>query len=110
MDEVSRSLNRSQSVVTSGITTESLIMLRTRFLLDWQQNGAEKYPYRLFEHQIQLLQEGMFEAYNYWIFEAASNLNSYEKWTKEHANPYKDFSRFQRSRVFKVPPGQHYMK
>jgi len=110
IDEVSKTLKRSQSVVTAGVTTESLIMLRTRFLLDWQQSGAERYPYRLFDHQLQLLREGMFDAYNYWIFEAASNLNSYEKWTKEYVNAYKDFTRFQRSRLFKVPPGQHYLK
>jgi hypothetical protein len=110
MNEVSETLQKNQSVVTAGITTETLIMLRTRFLLDWKQNLADKYPYRLFEHQIQLLQDGMFEAYNYWIFEAASNLDNYDKWTKEHANSYKEFTRFQRSRVFKVPGGQHYLK
>lgn len=110
IEEVSSTLNKNQSVITAGITTETLIMLRTRFLLDWKQNAASTYPYRLFEHQIQLLQDGMFEAYNYWIFEAASNLDNYDKWTKEHANPYKEFTRFQRSRVFKVPGGQHYLK
>jgi len=110
MTEVTGMLQKNQSVVTSGITTETLIMLRTRFLLDWKQNAASTYPYRLFEHQIQLLQDGLFEAYNYWIFEAASNLDNYDKWTKENANPYKEFTRFQRSRVFKVPGGQHYLK
>lgn len=110
IDEVSAHLKKNQSVVVSGITTESLIMLRTKFLLDWQQESAQKFPYRLFEHQQQLLKEGMFEAYNYWIFEAASDLNNYEKWTKENANAYRDFTRFQRSKVFKVPGGQHYSK
>ena len=110
IDEVSKQLNKNQSVVMSGITTESLIMLRTRFLLDWMHESAGKYPYRLFEHHAQLLQEGMFEAYNYWIFEAASNLNNYDKWIKEHANPYQEFTRFQRSKLFKMPAGQHYLK
>jgi Tfp pilus assembly protein PilF len=108
--EVATHLKKNQSVVVSGITTESLIMLRTKFLLDWQHESLNKYPYRLFEHQLQLLKEGMFEAYNYWIFEAASNLNNYDKWTKENANAYRDFTRFQRSKVFKVPAGQHYSK
>jgi len=110
IDEVTRLLNKNQSVVVAGITTQSLVMLRTRFLLDWQKELADKYPYRLFEHQLQLLQDGMFEAYNYWIFEAASDLNNYERWTKENANPYRDFTRFQRSKIFKVPAGQHYTR
>ena len=110
IEEVSRNLKKNQSVVVSGITTESLIMLRTKFLLDWQHESLNKYPYRLFEHQLQLLKEGMFEAYNYWIFEAASNLNNYDKWIKENANAYRDFTRFQRSKLFKVPGGQHYSK
>jgi tetratricopeptide (TPR) repeat protein len=110
IQEVTTNLKKNQSIIFSGITTESLIMLRTKFLLDWKHESAQKFPYRLFEHQLQLLQEGMFEAYNYWIFEAASNLNNYEKWTKENANAYQDFTRFQRSKVFKVPAGQHYSK
>jgi tetratricopeptide (TPR) repeat protein len=110
IQEVSTHLKKNQSVVVSGITTESLIMLRTKFLLDWQHASAGKFPYRLFEHQQQLLKEGMFEAYNYWIFEAAANLNNYDKWIKENANAYRDFTRFQRSKVFKVPGGQHYRK
>jgi hypothetical protein len=110
IDEVSKHLKKNQSTALTGITTTSLIMLRTKFLLDWQNESAQKFPYRLFEHQLQLLQEGLFEAYNYWVFEAASNLNNYEKWTKENANAYRDFTRFQRAKIFKIPGGQHYIK
>jgi len=110
IEEVSKILNKHQSVITSGITTESLIMLRSRFILDWQKTSAEKYPYRLFDHHLQLLQEGLFEAYSYWIFEAASDLNNYERWMKQNPNPYKNFTRFQQSKLFKIPPGQHYIK
>jgi hypothetical protein len=110
IESVTKILLQNQSVVASGITTESLIMLRTRFLLDWLKEFRALYPFRLFDHHQQLLQEGMFEAYNYWIFEAAADLNAYESWTKANAALYQQFSRFQRSRVFKVPAGQHYAK
>lgn len=110
IEKVSRLLLKNQSVVASGITTESLIMLRTRFLLDWRNEFVSLYPYRLFDHHLQLLQDGMFEAYNYWIFEAAANLNAYESWMKTNAAAYQNFSRFQKSRLFKVPAGQHYLK
>jgi len=110
IENVSQILLKNQSVVSSGITTESLIMLRTRFLLDWRNEFASKFPYRLFDHHLQLLQDGMFEAYNYWIFEAASNLNAYESWMKSNTTAYQNFSRYQKSRLFKVPAGQHYLK
>ena len=96
------------SVITSGINTESLIMLRTRFVLDWFNDFGTKFPYRLFDWQKQLLQEGVFEAYNQWIFTAANNLPAYQNWTTTHSSEYEEMNRFQRGRIFKVPTGQYY--
>lgn len=107
-EAVSQILNQNSSVTSAGVTTETLVMLRTRFLLDWYKENASRYPFRLFEHQRQLLQEGMFEAYNQWIFEAAGNLAGYENWTKVNATQYNEFTRFQKSKIFKVPAGQYY--
>ena len=101
-------MNRNSSVVNNGITSESLTMLRTRFLLDWNKDYAAKFPFRLFDHQKQLLQEGMFDAYNQWIFEAAGDLAKYDSWTKLNAEQYNEFTRFQKSKLFKVPNGQYY--
>ena len=101
-------LAKNSNTMMNGVTTESLIMFRTRFLLDWYHDVKERFPFRLFEHQRQLLQEGMFEAYNYWIFEAPSNLASFENWTKNNAASYAEFTRFQKSKIFKVPVGQFY--
>lgn len=101
-------MNQNSSVISNGITTESLIMLRTRFLLDWNKLYAAKFPFRLFDHHKQLLQEGMFDAYNQWIFEAAGDLAKYESWTKLNAEQYSEFTRFQKSKLFKVPAGQYY--
>jgi len=101
-------MNQNSSVISSGITTETLTMLRTRFLLDWNKQYAAKFPFRLFEHQKQLLQEGMFDAYNQWIFEAAGDLAKYDSWTKLNTEQYNEFTRFQKSKIFKVPAGQYY--
>jgi tetratricopeptide (TPR) repeat protein len=103
-------MNRNNAVINNGITTETLIMLRTRFILDWFKDYGSKMPLRLFEHQRQLLQEGMFEAYNQWIFEAAANLAAYDNWTKLNAAQYAEFTKFQKSKLFKVPPSQNYQK
>ncbi len=98
-----------QAVLTSkGINTESLTMIRARFILDWYEGNATKYPNRLFDYLQQLLREGMFEAYNQWLFGPVDNLAAYENWTKSHAAEYEAFNKFQRSRIFRMPPGQYY--
>jgi hypothetical protein len=96
------------SLTNKGITTEILTMIRTRFILDWYTNNAIKYPFRLFDYQRQLLSEGMFNAYNQWLFGPIENLAAYENWTKTHTEEYTGFNTFQKSRVFKMPPGQYY--
>ena len=101
-------MKQNSAVTNNGITTEALTMLRTRFLLDWNKQYAAKFPYRLFDHQKQLLQDGMFEAYNQWIFEAAGDLAKYESWTKLNTEQYNEFTKFQKSKLFKLPPGQYY--
>ena len=83
-------------------------MIRTRFILDWYEKNAAKFPFRLFDYQQQLIREGMFDAYNQWLFGATENLAAYDNWTKTHAEEYNGFNAFQKSRVFKMPVGQHY--
>lgn len=101
-------MSRQGSLATRGITTETLTMIRTRFILDWYKTHAARFPFRLFDYHQQLLREGMFEAYNQWLFGTVENLPAYDNWTKTHADAYNKFSAFQKSRVFKMPAGQYY--
>lgn len=101
-------LNAQQSQAAFGITPETLTAIRTRFILDWFDKYAERFPFRLFDHQRQLLQEGLFDAYNQWLFGPASNLASYQLWQKYHSQDYNDYLAFIRGRVFKIPEGQQY--
>lgn len=101
-------LNKHASVVGSGITTPSITIMRTRFILDWFEKEPVKFPYRLFEYHRQLLQEGLFDAYNQWIFGAAQNLSEFQAWTLANQKAYDAFSNFQKGRVFKLPEGQNY--
>ncbi len=103
-----QALNRQGGAIALGINPESLTMLRTRFILDWYSEGNNRFPYRLFDMQRQLLQEGMFEAYNQWVFGAAQNLPAYQNWTTAHPAESSEFSRFQKGRIFKIPGGQYY--
>ena len=103
-----QSMNKQSAVAAHGINPESLTMIRVRFILDWFENYASKFPLRLFDYQHQLLQQGMFDAYNQWIFGAAQNLVAYQTWTGLHPAEYNEFSNFQKGRVFKIPASQYY--
>lgn len=101
-------VNRQSAIASIGITPESLTMIRTRFVLDWDDKHASKFPFRLFEYHRQLLREGLFDAYNQWIFGSIQNLTSFQNWTNTHAQAYNEFNLFYRGRVFKLPAGQNY--
>ncbi len=101
-------MNKQAALTSKGVSAETLTMIRTRFILDWYTNNAVKYPFRLFDYHRQLISEGMFNAYNQWLFGASENLAAYENWTKTHAEEYNGFTTFQRSRIFKMPQGQYY--
>jgi Tfp pilus assembly protein PilF len=101
-------MSKQSSVANKGITVETLTMIRTRFILDWYATHAAKFPLRLFDYQQQLIKEGLFDAYNQWLFGASDNLAAYDSWTKTHAEQYEAFTAFQRNRIFKMPAGQYY--
>jgi len=103
-----QTMNKESGLAASGINAESLTMIRERFVLDWFTDFGNKFPFRLFELQRQLLQEGMFDAYNQWIFTAAQNLPAYQNWITVNAAEYNELNRFQKGRIFKIPDGQYY--
>jgi tetratricopeptide (TPR) repeat protein len=101
-------MSKQASIINHGVTTDALTMIRTRFILDWFNTYAPKFPFKLFDYQQQLLKEGMFEAYNQWLFGTVENLPAFENWTKTHATEYNNFISFQKGRIFKMPKGQYY--
>ena len=101
-------MNKQSGLASQGINTETLTMIRTRFILDWNSNSGTKYAYQLFDYHKQLLQEGLFEAYNQWLFGSVQNLAGFQNWIVTHATEYSAFNDFQRSRVFTMPATQYY--
>ena len=91
-----------------GITPETLTMIRTRFILGWFDKLGNKYPNKLFEQMQFLLREGMFEAYNQWLFGPVTDMSRYQQWANTNAQKVNDFAYFQKNRVFKMPAGQFY--
>ena len=101
-------MQKHSNATSAGITVESLTTLRARFLLDWYEKYATRFPYRLFEHHSQLVKMGLFDAYNQWVFGSIANPSAYQQWTIAHTDTNNEFLRLQKNRVFKVPTGQYY--
>lgn len=97
-----QTINKQLSIAVSGINPESLTMIRTRFILDWF-NENKRPANKLFDYQKQLLEEGLFEAYNQWIFGSAQNLSSFQNWINEHPDDYAALIAFQKNNFFKKP-------
>jgi tetratricopeptide (TPR) repeat protein len=101
-------MNKQASLANKGISTEVLTMIRTRFILDWYNTYGSKFPHKLFDYQLQLIREGMFEAYNQWLFGTVENLAAYDNWTKTNTEKYSAFTNFQKNRIFRMPATQYY--
>lgn len=90
-----------------NVNVEFLSMVRSRFIIDWFA-VSNRPTFKLFEYQQQLLKEGLFEAYNQWLFGAVENEASYNNWVNTHTTESVAFSKFQKNRIFKMPIGQYY--
>ncbi len=102
------SLNKQSKEASLGITAEVLTAIRTRFILEWFNGSQNRPAFRLFDYQKQLLQDGLFEAYNQWLFGSVVNTSVYQNWVTTHKEENTAFVNFQRGRVFKIPAGQYY--
>ena len=99
----------ASSVTKGGIDADALGGLRTRFILNWfnaKQN--EKTPFHLFEHQQYLLKNGLFDAYNQWIFGQVASQQYYQMWTNTHGRELNQYQSFQQSKLYKQPSGEYY--
>src|SRR5690606_34759980 len=75
-------MQRHAIVLANGIQTETLIMLRTRFLIDWLKTYQQTYPFTLFDFHEKLIRAGHFDAYNQWLFGAVDNTQAFSIWIK----------------------------
>ena len=96
------------SMYNDNLAPEQLTAIRARFILDWYKNGQPPYVFRLFNHQQLLLQQGMFDAYNQWLFGASASSSAYQFWVSNHSSEIKEWQTYLRSVVYKIPEGQYY--
>ena len=101
-------LRRQAPVVAGGVTTESLTMLRTRFLIEWNEEWAKRYPSALFRYQDEMLRTGVFEAYNQQLLGRAEAGSGFEKWVEFHTRAIPDFAAWIAANPFKKPKDEFY--
>lgn len=73
-------------VVSDAINTENLIMLRTRFLMEWGKHYAGRYPFSMFSRMDDMLRNGYFDMYNQWVFGHIDNPQQFDAWNKFHSD------------------------
>lgn len=99
---------KQSGISAKGLTPETLAMIRTRFVLDWKNTYAQKFPFKLFDYHQALMKDGLFDAYNQWMFGPVDNQATFENWVSTHKENFEKFTTFHTSRVFKMPAGQVY--
>jgi hypothetical protein len=106
--QVFQILDSASGPARQGLNRETLTMIRTRFVLDWFSKYGATYPFKLFEHQRQLLQSGLFEAYDQWLFSEGIDPEGFALWSQQNNAIYTRLREFLFNRVFKIPTGQYY--
>lgn len=108
LKKIIRNLRKQVNSPEEEVNTATLVKIRTKFILSWFNDNPEKTPFYLFEFQRNLLQNGMFDAYNQWLFGSSENLVQFHRWVRLHENEYDAFIRFQKSFPLSIPQGQYY--
>lgn len=92
-----RVLQDNALAIRSGFDTETITMLRTRFLMEWQVRYARRFPFTLFTWQQKMLKAGYYDAYNQWLFGAVNNSQAFQLWVKKFSDNYGAFEKWMKN-------------
>ncbi len=99
---------RLAPAMTGGVNVENLILMRSRFVLEWMQVHQQQFPYGLIEMQNSLMAKGYFDAYNVWLFGLQGDKKAYDAWMKENSGLMAEFLPFQKAHKFTLRSGENY--
>ncbi|MGE5621292.1 MAG: tetratricopeptide repeat protein [archaeon] len=84
------------------ITLESLSRIRTNFIKNYFQNeSANQYKNILFEWHKTLIEEGVFEAYNHWLFMKGAE-DEFLEWKKNNSEKFSSFINWMKSNYLQI--------
>ncbi|MCB9045432.1 MAG: tetratricopeptide repeat protein [Chitinophagales bacterium] len=95
-------------LMSDGYTTENLMMLRTRFIMDWTLQYASQYPFSLFARHDDMIRNGYFDVYNQWLLGIVENKNQYDAWTKFHPDAIKRLETWLARNPYRPVSGEFY--
>lgn len=95
-------------VMSDGITTENLTMLRTRFIMDWNQQYGSQFPFSLFQRQEDMIRNGYFDIYNQWVFGKAENGQLFNSWVNFHPEAMPAFQAWLDANAYKPEETDYY--
>lgn len=104
---VLQTMEKIVPTVAAGFQPETSTSIRSKWVLDWFKTHTG-YPFGLFDQQQYFIREGLFEAYNQWLFAEPVNGDAYRVWKNTHPKESTAFELYQKTRLFKLPVGQNY--
>ncbi|MFZ6023702.1 MAG: tetratricopeptide repeat protein [Bacteroidota bacterium] len=104
---VLQTIEKIVPTVAAGFQPETSTFIRSKWVLDWFKANTG-YPFGLFDQQQYFIREGLFEAYNQWLFAEPVNQDAYKVWKDTHPKESAAFEVYQKTRLFKLPAGQNY--
>jgi len=87
---------QGSAAISDGLNTENLIMLRTRFMLAYSKDYATNYPFTLLSYQDKMLHDGVYDAYNQWLFGASDNSQEFTLWVKVNNKEYSAYENWRK--------------
>lgn len=88
---------QSAPAISEGLNTENLVMLRSRFMLAYSKDYSINYPFTLMSYQDKMLRDGVYDAYNQWLFGAVDNSQEFSLWVKVNSKEYAAFENWRKS-------------
>lgn len=80
------------SILTkSGVNLHSISEVRLNTLNNWFGKHDQDYPNGLLERQKRMIEEGVFEAYSYWIVSQGTP-EAFQAWMAENETAFNDFA------------------
>jgi len=101
--EMIRRYKQLTPVVSDGLTTENLTMVRTRFLIGWlKTRDTDCLMTKICNYQDRLIREGWFDIYNEWLFGKAEHEGQFDAWNKFHSGDLQRFEEWRTTHLLKL--------
>lgn len=99
-DAFVHAINANISTVADGFNVDNISMLRSRFLIYWNNNFEQKFPQSIFSYQNRIMRSGHYPAYNQWLFGAAESSQDFSTWVGQFRNEYQKFEIWKKDNTY----------